>query len=163
MRKVVMTALAIASITTLAVAVPEKSGGEAQVRARAQEFAAAWNQHDPKAMAAFWAPDGDLISPSGRVAKGRAEVEKLFTDEHSTFMKGTTFTLTGVTVRLLAPDIAFADWDVEISGMHAPDGSAMPVQNFHVNTVMAKKSGQWWTVAGRPVSYLPSPGSAPPN
>lgn len=87
---------------------------------RVQEFAAAWNRHDPKALAAFWAPDGDLINPFGRVAKGRAEVEKLFTDEHSAFMKGTTFTLTGMTVRLLAPNIAFTDWDVEISGMHAP-------------------------------------------
>jgi hypothetical protein len=33
----------------------------------------------------------------------------------------------------------------------------------HVNAVMVKKSGQWWTVAGRPVTYLPTPGSAPPK
>jgi uncharacterized protein (TIGR02246 family) len=163
MRKRVMTALAMASIVSLAMAAPEKNGAESQVRARSQEFAAAWNQHDAKAMAALWAPDGDVINPSGRVAKGRAEVEKLFTDEHSSFMKGTTFTITGNAVRLLKPDVAFADWDVDISGMQAPDGTAMPTRKFHVNVVLVKKSGQWWVVAGRPVSYLPPPGSAPSN
>jgi len=163
MRKRVMMALAlaIASIASLAMAAPEKNGAEAQVRARSQEFAAAWNRYDTKAMAALWAEDGDLINPFGRVAKGRAEVEKLLTDEHSTFMKGTTFTISRSAVRLLKPDVAFADWDVDISGMHSPDGTAMPTEKYHVNDVLVKKSGQWWFVAGRPVAYLPPPGSAP--
>jgi uncharacterized protein (TIGR02246 family) len=157
-----MTALAVASIASLAVAAPDTSGGEAQVRARCQEFAAAWNRHDAKALAGFWAPDGDLINPFGRMAKGRAELEKLFTDEHSTFMKGTTFTITGMTVRLLEPDIACADWDVDVSGMQSPEGTAMPVLKTHVNAVMMKKSGQWWIVAGRPVIYQPASGSGRP-
>lgn len=161
MRKRVMTALAVASIASLAVAAPVKNGAEAQVRARSQEFAAAWNRHDAKALAAYWAPDGDVINPFGRVAKGRTEVEKLFTDEHSTFMKDTTLTITSSTVRLLKPDVAFADWDVDISGMHSPDGTAMPTLKNHVNVVLVKKSGQWWFVAVRPVSYQPPPGSAP--
>jgi uncharacterized protein (TIGR02246 family) len=163
MHKVIRTALAmaIASTASLAGAAPD-TGGEAQVRARCQEFAAAWNRHDPKAMAGFWAPDGDLINPSGRMAKGRVDVEKLFSDEQAGVMKGTTFTITGMTVRLLEPDIAVTDWDVEISGMQSSDGTAIPVLKAHVNSVMMKKSGQWWVVAGRPVIYPPAPGSAHP-
>jgi len=163
MHKIRRTALAmaIASTASLAVAAPD-TGSEAQVRARCQEFAAAWNRHDAKAMAGFWAPDGDLINPSGRMAKGRADVEKLFTDEQAGVMKGTTFTITGMTVRLLEPDIAVADWDVEISGMQSPEGTAMPVLKTHVNSVMMKKSGQWWVVAGRPVIYQSAPASARP-
>src|SRR5437899_10384094 len=164
MPKAMQTALAIAiaSIASLAVAAPDTSGGEAQVRARCQEFAAAWNRHDAKALAGFWAPDGDLINPFGRMAKGRADVEKLFTDEQAGIMKGTTFTITGMTVRLLEPDIAVTDWDVEISGMQSPEGTAMPVLKTHVNSVMMKKSGQWWVVAGRPVIYQSAPASARP-
>jgi len=163
MYRVIRTALAmaIASTASLAVAAPD-TGSEAQVRARCQEFAAAWNRHDAKAMAGFWAPDGDLINPSGRMAKGRADVEKLFTDEQAGVMKGTTFTITGMTVRLLEPDIAVTDWDVEISGMQSPDGTAVPVLKAHVNSVMTKKSGQWWVFAGRPVIYQPAPASARP-
>jgi hypothetical protein len=90
------------------------------------------------------------------------------TDEHSTFMKGTTFTISRSAVRLLKPDVAFADWDVDISGMHSPDGTAMPTLKNHVSVVLVKKSGQkksvqWWIVAARPVSYLPPPGSARSN
>jgi hypothetical protein len=58
------------------------------VSARGQEFVAAWNKDYAKGMAALWAPQGDLINPFGRVAHGRAKVEKLFADEHSHVMKG---------------------------------------------------------------------------
>src|SRR5438552_14053874 len=36
-------------------------GAAADIKARGDAFAAAWNKHDPKAMAALWAADGDLI------------------------------------------------------------------------------------------------------
>ena len=162
MRKVILIVLAVGTIASLAMAAPEKGGSEAEVRARSQEFAAIWNRHDVKAMAGVWAADGDLINPSGRVAKGRTEVEKLLTEEHSGVMKGTTFTITDMTVRMLKSDVALADWDVEIAGMHAADGSPIPTQKMHVNEVMVKKVGKWWTVAARPVSYLPPPGSPHP-
>src|SRR5512141_1550432 len=159
MRRVILIALALGSMAGLAVAASEKGGSEAQVRARSEEFAASWNRHDLKAMAGVWAADGDLINPSGRVAKGRTEVEKLLADEHSSVMKDSTFTITDMSVRMLKPDVALADWDVEIAGMHAADGSPIPTQKMHVNVVMVKKAGKWWTVTARPVSYLPPPGS----
>src|SRR5688500_6010127 len=54
----------------------------AGVKKQCAAFVDAWNAHDPKAMAALFAEDGDAINPHGRVATGRAEVEKMFTDEH---------------------------------------------------------------------------------
>jgi uncharacterized protein (TIGR02246 family) len=163
MRKVILIVLAVGSIASLAVAASEKGGSEAQVRARSQEFVASWNRHDPKAMAGVWASDGDLINPFGRMAKGRNEVEKLLTEEQSGVMKGTTFTVMDMTVRMLKPDVALAEWDIEIAGMHAPDGSPIPTQKMHVNNVMVKKAGEWWTVAARPVSYLLLPGTPHPK
>lgn len=134
------------------------AGDEEAIQKRVDEFVAAWNKDDAKAMAAIWAPDGDLINPFGRVAKGRSEVEKLFIDEHSTFMKNTTYDVKSSSVRLLGSDAAVLDWDSDIVGMKAPDGTDLPVFDHHVTSVMVKKDGTWWIVSARPVKYLPTPG-----
>ena len=128
------------------------------LHARAEEFKAAWDHSDAKALAAIWAPDGDLINPFGRVAKGRAEVEKLFTDELGSFTKGTKFSITSESDREVAPNTAVADWDVEIVGMKGPDGAAMPPLKHHVTVVWVKQNGKWWAAAARPVVYAPPPG-----
>ena len=143
----------------LAVAVT--TAASAQVPAlhqRAEAFKAAWDRHDPKALAAVWAPDGDLINPFGRVAKGRAEIEKLFQDEQTTIMKGTTLHLNSDSSREVAPNVAVADWDIEITGMQGKDGTAMPPLKNHVTIVWVKHDGQWWAAAARPVVYPPPPG-----
>jgi uncharacterized protein (TIGR02246 family) len=108
-------------------------------------------------MAAVFTEDADLINPFGRVARGRAEIEKLFTDEHATFMKGTTDTAS-VSVRVLGPAVALSDWDAEVAGMRDAQGQALPVFKHHVAAVFVKKNGKWLTVTGRPYAFLPPPG-----
>jgi uncharacterized protein (TIGR02246 family) len=110
-------------------------------------------------VAALWAPDGDLINPFGRVARGRAEVEKLFADEHSAMMKGTTFKVESEAVRLLGPSAAVMDWDAAVVGMTGPDGKAIPPFKNHVTIVLMKQGDTWWVAAARPVSYPPPPGA----
>src|SRR5947207_3213726 len=87
---------------------------ESEVKARGDEFAAQWNKHGVKAMAEMWAPDGDVINPAGRMAKGRAEIEKLFREEHGSIMKNSTYKNMNPSVRTLEPELAVSDWDVEI-------------------------------------------------
>ena len=43
---------------------------------------------DAKSMASYWAVDGDVITPTARRANGRAEIEKMFADEHATSFQG---------------------------------------------------------------------------
>jgi len=131
------------------------------VEKRIGEFVAAWNRHDPKAMASVWAPGGDLFNPFGRWAKGREEVAKLLTEEHSTVMKATTFTTSAITVRTLAPGVALADWDFTIAGIMTPDGSTMPTQKFHAAVVWVKKGGTWFQLANRPMLPASQPSAAP--
>ncbi len=133
------------------------AGDEEAIQTRLDEFVAAWNNHDAKAIAAIWAPDGDLINPFGRVAKGRPEVEKLFIDEHASFMKGTTYKVTSSSVRVLGSEAAVLDLDADVTGMKAPDGTDLPTFDHHVTIVMVKKDGAWWIVAARPVEYVPTP------
>jgi uncharacterized protein (TIGR02246 family) len=156
MRRFIVAA-AVCALVGLGAALGEDAAREKEVRAVTDAFVAAWNKDDSRAMAAEWAPDGDLINPFGRWAKGRAEVEKLFADEHSTAMKGSTYALSNYQVRFPSPAIACADWDGEITGMHNPDGSAMSPFKHHVNVLYAKKAGHWWAVAGRAAAFLPPP------
>jgi uncharacterized protein (TIGR02246 family) len=159
--KRLVAAAAVCALVGIGAARGEDSAREKQVRAAGDAFAAAWNKDDAKVMAAGWAPDGDLINPFGRWAKGRSEIEKLFTDEHTTFMKGTTYTISNYMVRFPSPAIAVADWDGEITGMRGPDGKAMPAFKHHVVDVYAKKGNHWWIVAARALAYLPTPGAPP--
>jgi uncharacterized protein (TIGR02246 family) len=154
-----LIAVAVCALVGIGSARGEDPVKEKEVRAAGDAFVAAWNQHDAKAMAAVWAPDGDLINPFGRWAKGRAEIEKLFSDEHATFMKGTTYSIGNYKVRFASPAVAVVDWDGEIAGMRAPDGSAMPAFKHHVVDVYAKKGNKWWLLAARATAFLPPPGA----
>jgi uncharacterized protein (TIGR02246 family) len=142
-------AVAVCALVGIGTARGEDLAKAKEVRAASDAWAAAWNRHDAKIMAAAWSPEGDLINPFGRWATGRAEIEKLFTEEHATFMKGTTYSITNYKVRFPTPAIAVADWDGEVAGMHAADGKAMPVFKHHVTGVYAKKGNHWWMASAR--------------
>src|SRR5262245_16965379 len=58
---------------------PKAKGAEPPGKGqRAQEFIAAFNKGDAKAVAAFYTPDGDYVDQTGRQYKGRAALEKLY-------------------------------------------------------------------------------------
>jgi len=154
--------LGVVALNLLALGAFAADTATQAIEKRTGEFVAAWNRHDSTALAAFWLPDGDLLNPFGRWAKGRAEVAKLLGEEHSTVMKATTFTVDAVWVRTPSPNVAVADWDITIAGMTGPDGSMMPAQKMHVAMVWIKKGGTWSIMAGRPMIPAPLP-SAPPR
>ena len=76
------TTFVLASLVLFALALAVPLGAAASptdeetIKAQVMAFAAAWDKHDPKAMAAFWAEDGDLVNPFGEMAKSRTEVEQ---------------------------------------------------------------------------------------
>jgi uncharacterized protein (TIGR02246 family) len=138
-----------------------KPTNEEQIRSRGEEFAAAWNKHDTVAMAMIWSVDGEVVNPYGRRAKGLTEIQKIFQDEHNTFLKQSTYKITSHSVRFVEPNIALVDFDVEISGVLNPDGTTTTIKP-HVVSLWRKSGGNWWVVTGRAVSYLPPP-AAPPK
>ena len=146
---------AVAAVLISAAGFAQKTDDQ-MIRDRITEFEDAWNKHDPAAMTALWSFDGDLINPSGRRAKGMTEIQKLFTDEQTTVMKGTTYKTTDTKIRWVGPDLAFLDLDVEITGVAAPDGTTATIKP-HVFSVMRKSGGQWWTSSARAYAYLPPP------
>lgn len=130
---------------------------EQAIRKLTDDFIAVWNRHDAKALAALWTADGDLINPFGRVAKGRDAVEQLFRDEHATYMKGATYEVTAVSVRLLTAEVAICDWVARISGLRGADGAEIEPVDHNVPSVLVKESGHWRVAAARPMFRAPSP------
>jgi uncharacterized protein (TIGR02246 family) len=149
------TALVFAASTPTTLTAASKD--ETAVRDHCASFVAAWNRHDPKAMAATWAVDGSLINPFGRAGENRAEIEKILTEEHNVAMRGTTYTAATVAVRFVAPTVAVTDWSSEITGMHDPTGAALPPFKHHVLAVVVKKDGQWTMQLVRAFAILPPP------
>jgi hypothetical protein len=87
------------------------------------------------------------------MARGRAEIEKLYQDEHSTINRKSTMKLTGApAIRMLAPGLAFVD-------ILNPDGTAMPVQKTHISRVMQKGGCHWRIIASRAMRAAPRPGA----
>jgi len=150
-----MLTILVAAVV-IAPAIAAAQDDEAAIRKLSNDFFAAWGQHDANAMAATFAEDADIINPFGRVARGHAEIVKLFTDEHAGPFKGTTYTAS-VSLRMLAPTVALGDWDSTVDGMHDPTGKALPPFKHHVAVAYVKKGGHWLAAAARPYAFLPPP------
>ena len=170
MRNATRFLLATALLAGLAgtfVLAPHASGGTDDsevVKTRAKEFIAAWQKHDPKALAALWADDGDLINPWGRWAKGRAEVEALFRDEQTGKgpLRESTMALSEDSVRFPAADVAVHDWTATCTGVLAPDGTKQ-TSAFHVTMVWKKAGGTWSVYSARPYLKENPPGAPQPT
>jgi len=150
MKKILLTALTFA---LMALPVMAKESSETAIRNTDQVFAAAWNIHDAKAMAATWTKDGDLVNPTGHAAKGRANIEAMIATEHSVAFKHSTYTPGTMSIRFIEPTIAVADSDTVISGALNMDGTSTPPMNVHITRVVQKINGKWLTVTARPVIY----------
>lgn len=160
MRTLACVAL-LALLTTNAVAAPTEkkpANDEAGILKAANSFFSAWNQHDVKAMLAFWGDDATLINPMGRAAHGKAEIEALLSDEQSTVFKTSTAKLQELKVsRSLGAGMAFCDGEMTVDGAVAPDGSVLPQMRVHLAMLMEKKGSDWKVADGRPYSFLQPP------
>jgi len=137
----------------------DSSDEDAAIRKRHDEWCEAWNKHDPKAMAAFWTADGDLINPFGRHAKGTAEIEKLFTEEQTGPMKDSTYSGTVENIRHIG-DVAIVDVEGEITGMKNAEGNEMPPFKHHVTWIARKVDGKWMAEGARAFAYRRPPAGA---
>lgn len=157
MKKLLLLPVLFGLITPLTVRAADLHEQDVAIRQRHDEWCAAWNKHDPKLMAAFFIVDGDLINPFGRHARGTAEIEKLFTDEHTGAMAGTTYSGTVESIRYLGPNVAIVDVEAEISGMKGPNGAAAPPFKHHATWIAEKKAGKWIAHGARAYAFLSAP------
>jgi len=144
----------LAATSLLALVTPAFAGNtdDAEILKVHEDFAANWNKHDYKAMAAMFADDADLINPLGRMASGKTEIEKLYKDEQTTAFKASHFRSDcKAGVRKLKPDVATVTCSFEVTGGTLPDGNAMPTLKGLYTATMVKTTGTWRVIVGRPM------------
>jgi uncharacterized protein (TIGR02246 family) len=84
---------------------PGREADAAAIKTMAREFAAAFNKHDAKAIAAQWTEQGECVDAEGELVRGRADIEKAFAE----FFKASPNAKIQVlvkSVRFPAPDLA---------------------------------------------------------
>ena len=148
------------AIVPTARAADSQVAQEKQIADRVQEFATTWATHDGKGVAAFFTEAGDMISPDGRLARGRPQIEKFFDELFSGIGKNTTNSFSVAHVDILKPDVAIVNCDATLAGMRSPDGAELPPRKQHVTLVMVQQDGKWMFAAARPVAYQQHPGSS---
>jgi uncharacterized protein (TIGR02246 family) len=161
MRKRRLLVLLFGAVAVLAVgllatvenlpAQPEKGDAALGKGKRAQEFVAAFNRGDAKAIAGFYTPDADYIDQVGGQVKGRAALEKLYA---KTFAenKGAKLNITVLSARLLSPDVGLEDGITEVN---PADGGPPTLARF--SAILVKKGGEWYIESVRDsVAYPPS-------
>jgi uncharacterized protein (TIGR02246 family) len=105
---------------------------------RAQEFIAAFNRRDAKAVASFWTPEGDYVDQIGRRFKGREELEKLYQTVFAE-RKGAKLSITVSSARMVGTDVVIEDGLSEVT---PADGGPPTVAAF--SAVLVKKDGEWY-------------------
>ncbi len=110
--------------------------GEAKGK-RAQEFIAAFEKGDAKAVAAFWTTDGTYVDAEGREYKGRAAIEKLYAKVLPD-LKGSKLHIFVTSAKSLSPDVAIEDGLTEVTPPGGGPGSAS-----RFSAVLVKKDGEW--------------------
>ncbi len=105
---------------------------------RAQEFLDAFHKGDARALAGFWAPDGDYIDQAGRQFKGRPAIEKMY-EKAFAAQKGGKLTITVKSVRMVTSDVAIENGLTEVT---PADGGPPAVAQF--SAVLVKKDGTWY-------------------
>ena len=138
--------LAVAAAALLAIPKPARAidaGASAAIDKATHDFVSAWNAHDVKKMTDVFAPEADLINPFKRIAKGRAEIGKLFTEEQTGPMKASIYKIDNTTMRQIGSDVVVVDWDANLTGITGADGSTQPPFPHHVTTLFVKRGEAW--------------------
>jgi uncharacterized protein (TIGR02246 family) len=144
---------AVVSVPLLAQAPPPSSGDEAAVRAVVQQYVAAREARDAKAIEPLFTADADQLVSDGTWRKGRDElVRGMLASSQRT---GGRRSITVESVRLLAPDVALADGRYRQSGLSGGKDREM------WTTIVLKRDPQGWRIAAIRNMLPAAPEAAP--
>ncbi len=123
---------------------------EEAIRALVAAREAAWNAGDTVAYSQLLAEDADILSASGRAARGRDALLKLFAEQHANVFSGVR-THTNVThVRALSPGVALADVEYRLEG-----GKVDAIRRGVMAFVLKKDAVGRWRIAA--IRSIPEP------
>lgn len=115
---------------------------EESIRAVVAAREAAWNAGDTVAYSQLLTEDADLLSASGRAARGRDALLKLFAEQHANVFAGVRTHTTVTHVRMVGPGVALADVEYRLEG-----GKVDAIRKGVMAFVMKKDSLGRWRIA----------------
>jgi uncharacterized protein (TIGR02246 family) len=116
---------------------------EAALKKRAEEFMAAFEKGDAKALAGFWTPDGDYMDQAGHALKGRQAIEQAFERQFAA-AKGAKMVIRPISLRFVNADLAIEDGTSEL--LYATD---IPPTAARYTATHVKQDGQWYLASVR--------------
>ena len=121
-----------------------REGSEAKaVKAVISATTEAFNRHDARAWAQLSTPDARLVTVRGESMRGAKEIENGLQSIFKSRARNATLRTLDVTVKFIRPDVALAHVTNEMSGVVAPDGTAMPPHQELSIRVLVKDGGAW--------------------
>ena len=122
---------------------------EKALKTRAEEFVAAFNKGDAKALAGFWTEDGDYVDQAGHTLSGRKAIQEAFEKQFGV-AKGAKLRIDTASLRFVKPDLAIEDGTTEIA--YGNDG---PPTGARYTAVHVKQGGQWMLASVRDAILVP--------
>ncbi len=113
-------------------------------------YVKAFNAGNAKAVAAFWAIDGEFIDADGKIFRGRPAIEK----EFAAFFKetkGVSLEISTDSLRFVSPTVA-----LESGSTRVTQGAEGAANHAAYTIVHTKKDGQWQLANVREMPYAPA-------
>jgi uncharacterized protein (TIGR02246 family) len=105
---------------------------------RAQEFIAAFEKGDAKAVAGFWTENGDYTDETGREFKGRAAIQKMY-EKFFAGQKPMKLNIIVTSARMIGNEVALEDGITEVT---PAEGGLPSAARF--SAVLVKRYGEWY-------------------
>jgi uncharacterized protein (TIGR02246 family) len=122
---------------------------EKALKARAEEFIAAFDKGDAKALAEFWTADGDYVDQAGHTLSGRKAIEAAFEKQFAA-TKGAKLRIRTAALRFVKPDLAIEDGTTEL--LYPNDA---PPTGARYTAVHVKQDGKWYLASVRDAILVP--------
>jgi uncharacterized protein (TIGR02246 family) len=139
--------LLICYAVTCNAQIPTSREDEEAIRKVIAGTTEAFNKHDARAFAAFYAPDAELVTVRGERMKGVAEIEKGLATIFATRATAATLKTLDLSIRLIKADVAVAHVTNEMSGVVTGEGEKRPPHRELSIRVLVKDEGKWRVTA----------------
>ncbi len=106
-------------------------------------FAAAWNDHDARALAALFAQDADFTNVFGMTARGRSSIEQFHRPIFETMFKDSRLEATRTQIRPVRPDVVALDMHWSMTGARDPEGNEWPERHGLISMVIVRDQDVW--------------------
>jgi uncharacterized protein (TIGR02246 family) len=143
MRRNLFVLLVGITLALTAQAQRDRGKDEAGVRNLIPKFTEAWAQSDARALGELFAPDADLVIPTGQLFSGREAIAGFYASVFAAGYKGSKGAGEVERLRFVGLDVALGDGTWSITGAHDADGREAAPERGIFTFVAIRQAGEW--------------------